>query len=89
MDLRSESTENLISQWADSTLIVTEDSTQDILALRLSRQYREEGHRVEIACQYQSVAEALSRADLKIWNNILFISASGEWELHETDKPST
>ena len=89
VDLHSAGTDNLISHWTYSTRIVLEDSTQDLLALRLSRQYREEGHRVEIGCQYQSVAEAISQADPKIWNNILFISTSGEWELHKTDKPST
>ena len=89
VDLQLSADDPLSNEWSLSTLIVMEDATQDLVALRLSRQYREAGHRVVIDSQYHSVAEALSESSGRTWDNIVFVSASGDTEVHETNTSST
>ena len=89
VDLQLSADDPLSNEWSLSTLIVMEDATQDLVALRLSRQYREAGHRVVIDSQYHSVAEALSKSSGRTWDKIVFVSASGDAEVHETNTSST
>ncbi len=77
------------NHWDSSTLLITEDDSQDLLALQLSREYREAGHRVVIGFQYHSLAEVVTECQDEFWENIVFVSATGNTEVHKTDVANT